>query len=185
MRQGLKWWELDLTYQLIKVLAWLGIARDLRELPPSEASRLIWYVPLNDEGLVNPSRVMRRMTYRHPLYTAGEIRSQVGSNRIRGCNRTHFCGAPWFYGFHARTLNAWRKRFHAAAPALPSLGFDEQFVRMWDYYLAYCEGAFLERHISDFQIVFTKNHNPAPLMDEPWAELDSQPSGVPAETISI
>ena len=86
---------------------------------------------------------------------------------------------------YARTLNAWRKRFHEAAPALPCLGFDEQFVRMWDYYLAYCEGAFLERHISDFQIVFTKNHNPERLIDEPWAEQDSRPSGVPAEAVAI
>lgn len=38
-RQGLQWWELDVTYQAIKVLRWLGIASDLRELPPPEASR--------------------------------------------------------------------------------------------------------------------------------------------------
>jgi hypothetical protein len=82
-------------------------------------------------------------------------------------------------------LHAWRKQFHAAAPALPGLGFDEQFGRMWDYYLAFCEGAFIERHISDFQLVFTRNHNPAPLMDEPWADSDSQPSNAPGEAISI
>jgi predicted NAD/FAD-binding protein len=63
-------------------------------------------VSLNDEGLVNPSRVMRRMTYKHPLYTAGAVRSQAGWDRISGRNRTHFCGAYWFYGFHEDGLNS-------------------------------------------------------------------------------
>ena len=70
---------------------------------------------------------------------------------------------------YARTLAAWRERFHAALPAVRNLGFDDRFIRMWDYYLAYCEGAFLERHIGDFQLVLTKNHNPGVLYQEPWA----------------
>jgi cyclopropane-fatty-acyl-phospholipid synthase len=48
------------------------------------------------------------------------------------------------------------------------LGFDERFCRMWDYYLAYCEGAFRERHIGDVQLMLTKNSNPAMLHGEPW-----------------
>ena len=63
-------------------------------------------VSLNDEGVVNPSRVMRRMTYTHPLYTAGAIRSQAGWDRVSGPNRTHFCGAYWFYGFHEDGLTS-------------------------------------------------------------------------------
>jgi cyclopropane-fatty-acyl-phospholipid synthase len=120
------------------------------------------------------------------IFPGGELASIRGIlesvARVTGMSLYH---AEDIGAHYARTLNAWRKRFHAAAPTLPSLGFDEQFVRMWDYYLAYCEGAFLERHISDLQIVFTKNHNPAPLMGEPWAEQDSQPSGAPAETLSV
>jgi cyclopropane-fatty-acyl-phospholipid synthase len=48
------------------------------------------------------------------------------------------------------------------------LGFDERFCRMWDYYLAYCEGAFRERRISDVQLMLTKNGNPNSLLCEPW-----------------
>jgi cyclopropane-fatty-acyl-phospholipid synthase len=60
-------------------------------------------------------------------------------------------------GLHyARTLADWRERFHGAIDGVRSLGFDDRFVRMWDYYLAYCEGAFRERHIGDFQLVLTK-----------------------------
>ena len=48
------------------------------------------------------------------------------------------------------------------------LGFDENFLRMWDYYLAYCEGAFRERHIGNVQLVLVKNGNPRGLMGEPF-----------------
>ena len=54
---------------------------------------------------------------------------------------------------YARTLNHWRERFMAALPRIRELGFDERFIRMWDYYLCYCEGAFLERAISTVHIV--------------------------------
>ncbi len=75
---------------------------------------------------------------------------------------------------YARTLSVWRERFHSVIPEVRTLGFDDRFIRMWDYYLAYCEGAFLERHIGDFQLVLTKNHNPGALYEEPWAAQQEQ-----------
>src|SRR5258707_5783188 len=61
-------------------------------------------------------------------------------------------------GLHySKTLAEWRARFHDALESVRKLGFDERFVRMWDYYLAYCEGAFQERHIGDVQIVLAKS----------------------------
>jgi cyclopropane-fatty-acyl-phospholipid synthase len=54
---------------------------------------------------------------------------------------------------YALTLHEWRRRFLDRLPEVRHLGFDERFVRMWDYYLAYCEGAFRERYISDVQLV--------------------------------
>ena len=71
---------------------------------------------------------------------------------------------------YARTLAEWRKRFHHAIDEVRGLGFDDRFIRMWDYYLAYCEGAFLERHIGDFQLLLTKTHSPRKLFGEPWGE---------------
>ena len=43
---------------------------------------------------------------------------------------------------YARTLRAWRDRFHARREAIAALGFDDRFMRLWDFYLAYCEAAF-------------------------------------------
>ncbi|MFG6109282.1 class I SAM-dependent methyltransferase [Stenotrophomonas nematodicola] len=48
---------------------------------------------------------------------------------------------------YALTLRAWRQRFLAQLPAVRAQGFDERFIRMWEFYLAYCEGGFLERSI--------------------------------------
>lgn len=71
-------------------------------------------------------------------------------------------------GMHyASTLRAWRDRFLKARESVMALGFDERFVRMWTYYFTYCEAAFLERHIGDFQILLTRSLCSAPLLDEP------------------
>src|SRR5262245_25762494 len=58
---------------------------------------------------------------------------------------------------YARTLHAWRRRFHDNLAQVRALGFDARFIRMWDLYLAYSEAAFLERHAGDFQLLLVKN----------------------------
>jgi len=61
-------------------------------------------------------------------------------------------------GLHyVHTLGAWRDRFQAAVPDVRRLGFDDRFIRMWEYYLEYCAAAFTERHVSDIQLVFAKD----------------------------
>lgn len=57
---------------------------------------------------------------------------------------------------YARTLQAWRERFLDRLPQVRALGFDERFVRMWEFYLAYCEGGFRERSIGVAQMLFAR-----------------------------
>ncbi len=57
---------------------------------------------------------------------------------------------------YARTLASWRDNFRAAWPNLTSLGFDDRFRRLWEYYLAYCEAGFLSGNIDVRQVVFAK-----------------------------
>ena len=60
-------------------------------------------------------------------------------------------------GLHyARTLADWRTRFLANLDAVRAQGYDETFVRMWDYYLCYCEGGFRERVIGTRQVLMAK-----------------------------
>lgn len=62
-------------------------------------------------------------------------------------------------GHYAETLHRWRDAFIASLPQVREMGFDDQFVRMWDYYLAYCEGGFLERAINCIQLQFRKSES--------------------------
>ncbi len=60
---------------------------------------------------------------------------------------------------YSRTLQTWRARFHARLDQVRALGFDDRFIRKWDYYLAYCQAAFAMRNISVVQTVHTRPNN--------------------------
>jgi len=95
-------------------------------------------VTLNPGGAIDPSRVIARMVYRHPLYSRESLGAQARWAEVSGRRHTHFCGAYWRYGFHedgfvsalrvARALGVeWSGRdgvsdLHRAAqaPALPA-----------------------------------------------------------------
>jgi len=55
---------------------------------------------------------------------------------------------------YAQTLHYWRDVFLAQREQVLALGFDEDFIRMWDFYLCYCEGGFKEGVISDVHLLF-------------------------------
>jgi cyclopropane-fatty-acyl-phospholipid synthase len=55
---------------------------------------------------------------------------------------------------YARTLEAWRTRFFDRLDRVRALGFDNRFIRMWEYYLATCEAAFRTRNIGLVHLVF-------------------------------
>jgi cyclopropane-fatty-acyl-phospholipid synthase len=57
---------------------------------------------------------------------------------------------------YARTLRAWRERFMGNEAAVRAQGFDDRFIRLWEFYLAYCEGGFLERSIGVSHLLFYK-----------------------------
>ncbi|MDC8805291.1 cyclopropane-fatty-acyl-phospholipid synthase [Halomonas pacifica] len=69
---------------------------------------------------------------------------------------------------YARTLREWRQRFEANLKRVRALGYDERFIRMWRYYLCYCEGGFLERSIGTCHLLLAKPEaRPAPLVGQP------------------
>ena len=57
---------------------------------------------------------------------------------------------------YARTLKIWRENFQSSIPSIKALGFSSAFIKMWDFYFVYCEAGFRERHIGDYQFVFSK-----------------------------
>ncbi|MES2124941.1 MAG: cyclopropane-fatty-acyl-phospholipid synthase family protein [Gemmatimonadota bacterium] len=60
---------------------------------------------------------------------------------------------------YARTLQLWWERFNARVADVRALGFDERFVRKWNYYLQYCEAGFATRNVSVVQAIYTRPNN--------------------------
>jgi len=57
-------------------------------------------VTLNTPDAIAPEKVIRRMVYHHPVYSAAAFQAQERRHEISGVNRTWYCGAWWGYGFH-------------------------------------------------------------------------------------
>ncbi|WP_437884092.1 class I SAM-dependent methyltransferase [Pseudomonas sp. LRF_L74] len=70
------------------------------------------------------------------------------------------------FGLHyARTLRLWHDNLRQARHTLEQLGYDDYFYRLWEFYLCYCEGGFLERSIGTAQLLLAKPQSrPAPLL---------------------
>ena len=67
-----------------------------------------------------------------------------------------FVHAEDFGPHYAETLRRWRRAFFERIDEVRALGYSEEFIRLWDYYLCYCEAAFEERYIGLLQIQFDK-----------------------------
>ncbi|MDJ0974361.1 MAG: FAD-dependent oxidoreductase [Planctomycetota bacterium] len=59
-----------------------------------------YFVTLNRTEDIDPSTILRRFTYHHPVYTPETRRAQQQKQAINGVKRTWYCGAYWGYGFH-------------------------------------------------------------------------------------
>jgi len=60
---------------------------------------------------------------------------------------------------YAKTLAIWQEEFNKRLAEVKKLGFDERFIRKWNYYLSYCEAAFEMRNINVMQIVYARPNN--------------------------
>jgi len=81
------------------------VTYDLNRLQGLQAQER-YCVTLNPQVAIAPERVLRRLTYRHPLYTRAAIQAQSRWRDVSGVARTHYCGAYWGYGFHEDGLNS-------------------------------------------------------------------------------
>ena len=63
-------------------------------------SETTFCVTLNDTQDINPEKILRRISYQHPVFTAAGVAAQQRQQEINGWHRTWYCGAYWRYGFH-------------------------------------------------------------------------------------
>ena len=112
------------------------------------------------------------------IFPGGELTSvSAMAHSLARATRLSFFHFEDIGAHYARTLHAWRCRFLERLAEVRALGFDDRFIRMWEYYLASCEAAFLDRRVSDVQLVLTKLMNRRPLMNEPWSDA-RQPAAI-------
>jgi predicted NAD/FAD-binding protein len=93
--------------------AWSSWNFHLGERPPGASTVTYWmnnlqrlragadyFVTLNRGEEIDPAKVIRRLTYDHPVYTAAGVAAQARHAEISGVRRAHYCGAYWGWGFH-------------------------------------------------------------------------------------
>jgi cyclopropane-fatty-acyl-phospholipid synthase len=68
---------------------------------------------------------------------------------------------------YAHTLSHWSERFLGNLKSVEALGFDARFQRMWEFYLGWCEGAFLEKYINVAQMLLSRAASERPLLSAP------------------
>ena len=94
------------------------------------------------------------------IFPGGCLPSLGAMNRSVGrVTDLQFVHLEDFAEHYARTLQCWRERFHANLESIRSMGMTEPFLRTWEYYLCYCEGAFREKQIGVCQLLLQKPDN--------------------------
>jgi len=97
----------------------------------------------------NPDFIQRYIFPGGMLPSIERLQQQVSRAKLR------FDGSTMFGDSYAHTLKQWRDRFLAAWSTIEPLGFDDRFRRMWEMYLAYCEGGFRAQaiNVGQFKLV--------------------------------
>ena len=94
------------------------------------------------------------------IFPGGFIPSVTAiSNAVKKSTDTRLFQMEDIGPHYATTLRDWRQRFFDNIDQVKTLGYSDQFIAMWEFYLCYCEGGFLERTLGTSHLVFTKPQN--------------------------
>jgi cyclopropane-fatty-acyl-phospholipid synthase len=133
---------------------WAELLRVMRDrLAPSGTIGLqsIWVADAHWESSDAHPDFVRRY-----IFPGGQVPSPGILRRLVRATGLTWASEESFGASYARTLRAWRAAFDAAHDRITALGFDERFVRMWRYYLAYCEGGFASGRVGVSQIALVR-----------------------------
>ena len=136
-----------------------------RLLAPN-GTMLLQFISLPDQEVAEyRKRVDWIQTY---IFPGSELGSQMEIHKSLARSTSLWAVQTETFGMHyARTLQNWRERFFQNLPQVAKLGFDARFQRMWDFYLAWCEGAFLERYVNVVQMLLAKSGTQQPILGDP------------------
>jgi cyclopropane-fatty-acyl-phospholipid synthase len=116
---------------------------------------LIQAITINDQSY---SRYVRSVDFiqRHVFPGGSLVSNQIMLDLIAKNTNLVVRGLHDFGGDYARTIAAWQEKFNHAWESLEAMGYDDRFRRLWNFYLAYCRGGFMERTISVVHLVADK-----------------------------
>jgi cyclopropane-fatty-acyl-phospholipid synthase len=112
------------------------------------------------QGIVMPERDYKRYLasvdfIRKHVFPGGALPSLAALLESAGRASRLRCVQLEDFGAHyAETLRRWRANFEVHLPDIRKLGYSERFIRLWRYYLCYCEAGFDERQVSVVQLLF-------------------------------
>lgn len=112
------------------------------------------------QGILMPDRgydtYLRSVDFIQQYVFPGGCLPSLGSivGALSRSSTLRFVHAEEFAGHYAKTLRSWRNAFQDQLAAVRRLGYPERFIRLWNYYLCYCEAAFEERYIAVMQLQF-------------------------------
>lgn len=141
--------------------------RVCERLTAADGAALLQVITMNDQGFHRTYRSTTDwiQTYIFPGGELGSVSEMLQSiARVTTFRPYHLEDLGWHY---ALTLREWRRRYLASLEHVRALGLDGRFERMWHLYLAYCEAAFLERHVSDVQLLLTRAYHDRQYFGDP------------------
>jgi cyclopropane-fatty-acyl-phospholipid synthase len=109
----------------------------------------------------NYNRLRKRVDWIQKHIFPGSLLPSVGAINlsVNKITNLHLHNLENFGLDYAKTLNEWRNRFNLNLNKVFKLNFNYSFVRKWNYYLSYCEAAFLMRNINVVQMIYTRPNN--------------------------
>lgn len=116
---------------------------------------LIQAITINDQSY---NRYVRSVDFiqRHVFPGGSLVSNRIMLNLIARHTNMVVRGLHDFGNDYAKTIGAWQERFNRSWESLESMGYDDRFRRLWNFYLAYCRGGFHERTISVVHLVADK-----------------------------
>ncbi|MDJ0940866.1 MAG: cyclopropane-fatty-acyl-phospholipid synthase family protein [Woeseiaceae bacterium] len=146
------------SIEMIEAVGWQfhdTFFRKCSDLLKPDGEMLLQAITMADqyyEGYKNTVDFIRRYIFPGGCLTSVTAMSET-LTRVTDMRSVHIEDIGPHY---ATTLRDWRERFNAKLDEVRALGYSDEFIRMWTYYLCYCEGAFIERTIGNVQMHIAK-----------------------------
>jgi cyclopropane-fatty-acyl-phospholipid synthase len=142
--------------EMIEAVDWRdykGFFAQCRQLLTSQGALVLQAIAIPDQSF---DRTKRHTDFvKAAIFPGGclpSVRALTDAARCHGFLTTSLDDIGLHY---AETLRRWRGNLLDARHELRRLGYDDQFLRRWEFYLCYCEAGFEERYLRDVQLLYT------------------------------